>query len=170
MKKYYISSVKDDTDLSRYSNDFYDLVLRDRGYVFMDSSKGFTDILSTVASRDQVHIEIGIRQKKEIELLFRMLHAKYKHVSVTLHDAPFIKFPFYEFKNPILNGISKLCDRYINNFGAMDNHIRQLKSIYVLSRKGLEQTKRKYGVENVFYLPYPVGHHYADAVRKQFKD
>jgi hypothetical protein len=154
MKKYYISSVTGNTALSRYSNDFYELVLRDRGYLLMDSSKNIIEILSTISSRDQVHFEIGLGQRKEVELLLLMLKAKYKYVSVTLHDPPLIKYPFFEFKNPVLNGLSKLYDKYANNFGAADGYIRRIKSIYVLSRKGIELTKKKYKMENVYYLPY----------------
>ncbi|HMH22006.1 MAG TPA: glycosyltransferase [Puia sp.] len=158
MKKYYISSVKGNTAISRYSHDFYELVLRDKGYIFMDSSKSFTEILSAVASRDQVHIEIGSAQKKETELLFVMLKAKYKYVSVTLHDPPLI-FPFFEFRNPILNQLSRLYKRYINHSGSVDKYIGRIKSIYVVSRKSIDLVKRKYQVENVFYLPYIINPH-----------
>jgi hypothetical protein len=153
MKKYYISSLKGDTVLSRYSNDFYELVLRDKGYIFMDIAESLTDILSAVSSRDLVHIEIGT-QKKEVELLFLMLKAKYKYVSITLHDPPIIPVPMYEWKNPLLRTFARVYDRYIRRSGSAGHYIRRIRSIYVLSGENIEPIKKKYGIENVFYLPY----------------
>src|SRR5258705_13906309 len=98
MRRFYISSKSGISGISKYSRDFYELVLKERGYIFMDSAESITTILSTISSRDHIHIEIGIFQKKEIEILFTMLKANYKNVAITLHDAPLIKYPFYEFK------------------------------------------------------------------------
>lgn len=156
MNKFYISAKEGHSGISRYSHDFYRLVLKERGYEFIDSGEPITHILSLISSRDQVHIEIGIFQKKEIEILFTMLRANYKHVAVTLHDAPLIKYPFYEFKNPVLNAISKLSEIYTNSFGAADRYVRKIKSIYVLTKKGMEAVKSKYKVDNVYYLPHVV--------------
>jgi glycosyltransferase involved in cell wall biosynthesis len=156
MKKYYISAKDGQSGISRYARDFYRLVLKERGYEFIDSNDKISNILSLISSRDYVHIELGIFQKKEIELLFTMLRANYKHVVVTLHDAPLIKYPFYEFKNPVLNALSKLSEVYANSFGAAQRYVKKIKAIYVLSKKGMEAVKLKYKVNNVFYLPHVV--------------
>jgi glycosyltransferase involved in cell wall biosynthesis len=120
----------------------------------MDSAESTTTILSTISSKDHVHIEIGIFQKKEIEVLFLMLGANYKHVAVTLHDAPLLKYPFHEFKHPLLNKLSKFYDKYGTRFGAIAPYLKKIKAIYVLSKKGQEAVKKRYGVEHVHYLPH----------------
>lgn len=140
--------------ICKYSRDFYELVLKEKGYEFIDSSEDITTIMTAISSRDYVHIEIGIFQKKEIEILLLMLKANYKNVSVTLHDAPLIKYPFHEFKDPLLNGFSKLYDRYINNFSAAIPLVKKIKSIYVLSRRGADAIKNRYHINNVYYLPH----------------
>jgi glycosyltransferase involved in cell wall biosynthesis len=153
-KKFYISSFNGPSGICKYSRDFYELILKERGYIFLDSAMKIPVILSAVASRDHVHIEIGIFQKKEIEILFTMLRANYKNVVVTLHDAPLIKYPFYEFKNPLLNGLSKAIDQLRNGSGALRSYAKKIKSIYVLSRKGQEAVRKKYGIDNVYFLPH----------------
>src|SRR5215471_2018687 len=156
MKKFYISSIKGNSGISKYSQDFYQLVLKDKGYIYMDSGEDLITILSTISSRDQVHIEVGIFQQKEIEILFTMLRANYRNITVTLHDPPLVRYPFYQFKNNILNNISKLYDKYANSSGAAKPYIRKIKTIYALSKKGVESIKKKYGVSNVCYLPHIV--------------
>jgi glycosyltransferase involved in cell wall biosynthesis len=154
MKNFYLSSITGMSGICKYSRDFFELVLKPKGYQFIDSSEDTTTIMSAISSRDYVHIEIGIFQKKEIEILLLMLKANYKNVSVTLHDAPLVKYPFHEFKDPLLNGFSKLYDRYINNFSSAIPLVKKIKSIYVLSRKGEEAIKKRYHIDNVYYLPH----------------
>ena len=153
MKNFYISSKNGDSGIFKYSQDFYELILKEKGYIFVDSKQSVSTILSLISSKDHVHIELDIFQKNEIEIFFLMLKANYRHVSVTLHDAPLIKYPFYEFKNPLLNTISRLYDKYFNNFRMAITYMKKIKAIYVLSKKGLEAVRRKYHVENVYLLP-----------------
>lgn len=158
MRNFYISSKDGASGICNYSSDFYERALKGKGYVFMDSIHSISEILSAVSSKDNVHIEIAIAQKKEIEILFLMLKANYRHVSVTLHDAPLIKYPFYEFKNPFLNSLSKFYDKYFTGFRLVIPYIKKLKAIYVLSQKELNVVKKTYRVENVYLLGIPIDH------------
>ncbi len=155
MKKYYVGPLTGNTEISRYANDFYKLVLQDRGYILIDSgAKSIVEMLSIISSRDQVHIEIS-GQKKEMDLLALMLNARYKYVSITLHNPMQAKFRFYELKNSLLDKLSRIYDRNT----AAAKYLRQVQSIYVLSRKGMEDMQRKYKIDNVSYLPYIVNQH-----------
>ena len=154
MKNFYVSSIDGNSGIFKYSRDFYELILKEKDYIFIDSRQSISTILSLISSKDHVHIELDIFQKKEIEILFLMLKANYKHVYVTLHDAPLLKYPFYEFKNPLLNTISRLYDKYFNNFKSAIPYIKKIKAIYVLSKKAVEAVKTKYRVENVYLLPH----------------
>lgn len=156
MKRFYISSHYGPSGISKYSKDFYNLVLKDMGYEHIDSSAHYSEIFSAVSSRDHVHIEIGVFQKKEIEILMRMIRAKYKDIAVTLHDAPLIKYPFYDFKIPLLNKASKFYDLHWDNFASLIPYVRKIRHIYVLSRKGASAVRSKYHTENVHYLPHIV--------------
>jgi glycosyltransferase involved in cell wall biosynthesis len=156
MKRFYISSHHGPSGISKYAKDFYNLVLKDMGYVHIDSSAHYSEIFSAVSSRDHVHIEIGIFQKKEIEILMRMIKAKYKHIAVTLHDAPLIKYPFHDFKLPLLNKASRFYDLHWDNFSSLIPYVSKIQRIYVLSRKGVSAVRSKYHTGNVFYLPHIV--------------
>ena len=153
MKKFYISPKEDFSEIGRYARRFYQQILAEKGYIHIDSKDSIINILSTISSKDHTHIEVGLSQKKEIDILLTMLKANYRNVSVTLHNAPFIKHPFFEFKNPLFNNISKIINKYTNSFGAPNALVKKIKSIFVLSEKETDLVKKKYGVENVYYLP-----------------
>jgi len=155
-KHYYISHFQGPSGICKYSRDFYQLVLKDIGYIFMDSAQDIIHILSTISSRDHVHIELGIFQGKEQEILFTMLRANYKNVSVTLHDPPLLKYPLYAFRNPFLHNVSKFYDVYINRLRWERPWLQKIRAIYVLSRKGQLALENKYGIDNVHYLPHVV--------------
>jgi len=155
-KFYYISHLQGSSGICQYSRDFYQLVLKDSGYIFMDSAFDIIHVLSTISSRDHVHIELGIFQEKEQEILFTMLRANYKNVSVTLHDPPLLKYPFHSFRNPFLNNVSKFYDVYVNRLRWGRSYLRKIKNIYVLSRRSRQVMMDKYRLDNVHYLPHVV--------------
>ena len=156
MKKFYISSKKGISGICKYSIDFYDLILKEKGYQFIESSDNLKDIQSIIALNDHVHIEIGMFSKNEINILFDLLKANYNNISITLHDPPLVKYPFYEFKNQFLHKVSKFYDKYFNSGGAVNKYLKKIKLIYVLSHKGMEALKNRYKIENVQYLPHIV--------------
>lgn len=156
MRKFYVSPHYGLSGISKYSRDFYNLVLKDEGYIHMDSSLPYAEIFSTISSRDHVHLEIGIFQAKEIEILMRMIRAKYRNIHVTLHDAPLLKYPLHDFKNSLLNKVSKFYDLHWDSFSGSMKYIKKISRIYVLSKKGAQAVARKYMTENVSYLPHVV--------------
>ncbi|MEO6230485.1 MAG: glycosyltransferase [Ferruginibacter sp.] len=142
--------------ISKYSYDFFELVLKEKGYIFLNSEEGMTTILTRVSSRDHVHIEIGIFQEKELEILMAMLNANYKNIAVTLHDPPLFKYPFVVFQNPLLNKISKFYDVYLNRFRQSKKYIEKIKYLYVLTHRGVKEIKSTYKTDNVYYLPHVI--------------
>lgn len=156
MKNYYIADLEGTSGISRYASDFYNLVLKKDEYRYVSAQENIPDILSLVSSRDNVHIEIGIFQKNEIEILLRMLDSGYRNVSVTLHDAPLLKYPFREFKTGLLNKASKFYDLYLSNFRSSIGLLRKTKAVYVLSQRAYHALQTKYQLANVHYLPHIV--------------
>ncbi len=154
MNYFYISSGSGKEGISAYSRVFFEHILRRSGYVFLDSNTDSTYILSTITSRDHVHIEIGLFQKKETEILMMMLNANYKNISITLHDPPLLKYPLHDFSNPLLNNISKFYDKYLNGTKYLKPYFEKIRSIYVLSKKATTEMKIKFGLSNVYYLPH----------------
>ena len=155
-KYYYISSMEGPSGICKYSRDFYNLVLKEMGYIFMDSARNLIEILSVISSKDHIHIELGIFQEKEIEILFTMLRANYRNISVTLHDPPLLRYPYHRFRHPFLNKISKFYDLYCNHFRASRPWLNKIKYIYVLSQAGQQLLRDKFKLGNVYYLPHVV--------------
>lgn len=155
-KKFYISSFTGSSGICKYSYDFYHLVLSGLEYEHVSSDLSYAEILSKVASRDEVHVELGIFQRREVELVMRMIKAGYKNVTVTLHDPPLVKYPYYQSSVPILDKAFRFYDVSWDNFARMMPVVQKLKRIYVLSRKGAILVRSKYHVNKVFYLPHIV--------------
>lgn len=156
MKKYYISMTDGESGICKYSRDFYQLVLKQRDYIFVDSRTDAIDVLSLITSRDHVHFEIGIFQRAEIHLLLTMLRANYRNIAVTLHDAPLLKYPVSDFGNPILNNLSKFADIHLTRFRLAARYMNKINTVYVLSQKGVDLVKRTYDIDNVFHLPHVI--------------
>lgn len=154
MNKYYISCFSGKSGIAHYSRDFYNLILKDKGYQHIDSSRPLSSILSMISSRDIVHIEIGIFLKREQEILFSMIRGNYKQLSVTLHDAPILKYPFREYKQGWLNKLSKIVDRVGGRNQEIRKYLEKLKSIYVLTHLGEQTLKHKFQLTNVRFLPH----------------
>lgn len=155
-KKFYISSFTGSSGICKYSHDFYHLVLSELDYEHVSSDLSYAEILSKVASRDEVHVELGIFQRREIELVMRMVKAGYKNVSVTLHDPPLVKYPYYESRVPILDKAFRFYDVSWDNFASMMPVVQKLKKVYVLSKKGVSLVRSKYHVSKVNFLPHIV--------------
>lgn len=156
MKKYYISSFHGQSGICKYSKDFYELVLKQKGYILIDSREDQSTIFSTIFLSDLVHIEIGIFQTKEIAILMAMLDSGYNNISVTLHDAPLLKYPFHTFSNILLNKLSKFYDIYIDQFSRALPYLKKIKCIYVLSCKALVLMQSRYQISNLHFLPHVI--------------
>ncbi len=156
MKNFYIGSKTGDSGICKYTYDFFELFLKQKDYRFLDTHNDFNNIISKLSINDKIHLEIGLFQKKEIKILLYLLKLQYKNITITLHDPPLFKFPFYEFKNSFLNKISKFFDLYFNSFNAINPYLKNIKYIYVLSQKGVNIVKNKYNLKNVLYLPHIV--------------
>jgi glycosyltransferase involved in cell wall biosynthesis len=156
MKYFYISSITGRSGICKYSLDFYEFILKPRGFIFIDSSMHLSEIFTKISSRDYVHIETGIFQTREIEILFLMLNANYGNVSITLHDAPLLTYPFKKYNSPLLNNFSKFYDRYIVHHKNAIPFIKKIKNIYVLTKQGAAVTRKVYKTDNVCFLPHIV--------------
>ncbi len=156
MKKFYISKREGESGIYKYSCDFYDLLLKEKGYIFLESDTPLSLVLSLIDISDAVHIEIGIFLTEETDILFTLIRKGYKNISITLHDAPLIKFPFSRFKNEFLNNVSKAYDFYITNFYYQKKYLRKIKCIYVLTHMGTNLMRSEYKLNNIHYLPHIV--------------
>ena len=154
MRYYYISEKAGNSGISKYARDFYELVLKEKGYEFVDAGEPAASIMAGISPEDRVHFELGIFQTRELKILFVLLKNGYENIAVTLHDPPLLKYPYYSFRNGLLNKVSKFYDIHISGFRESRKYIRKIKFIYVLSQKGFQAVQHRYKTSNVFYLPH----------------
>jgi glycosyltransferase involved in cell wall biosynthesis len=152
MRKFHVGPFNGQSGISKYASDFYDLVLSDRGYIALDTDNA----LQTITNDDVVHIEIGTFCDPEIDLLYLLLDRGHKKIDVTLHDAPFIKWPYYKFRNRLVNNFSKFVHLYLRNFFIGDSVFKRIRRIYVLTHRGFALMRSRYGISNVAYIPHIV--------------
>jgi glycosyltransferase involved in cell wall biosynthesis len=113
-------------------------------------------LLDKLGENTYFHLELGAGQFPERDLLIKLIHYGFKNINITLHDPPFLTFPFYRFSIPLLNQPSRGFDWYFNTFGATKRVLIKCRNIYVLSQKGKRSVESRYGLTNVQYIPHIV--------------
>ncbi len=156
MSKFYICNTENRSGISRYAEDFYNLILAPNSYVHLQPSDVDQHFLDKLGANTYFHLELGAGQFPECDLLIKLIDYGFKNINITLHDPPFLTFPFYRFNIPLLNQLSRGFDWYFNTFGATKRVLKKCGNIYVLSQKGRRSVKCRYGLTNVRCIPHIV--------------
>ncbi len=154
MKQFYICKVHGQSGIARYAEDFFRLVLAPRSYEHVAPGNISAKMLEGLNPASQFHLELGASQHEELAVLLMLLDLGFRNISVTLHDPPFITFPYYRFHNVVLNRFSRAFDWYFNTFGANRRVLSKCRNVFVLSKRGEEMLKSRYGLNNVHYIPH----------------
>jgi glycosyltransferase involved in cell wall biosynthesis len=156
MKKFYVASFNEDSGISKYSKVFYQRILHDKGFIHLEPSLGRVELMTRMASRDHIHLEIGIFQRQSVDLLMAMVAAEYQHLSITLHDPPLLRYPFKTWPMPLMNQVAKFVDRFVFDFGHNVRVLEKLRTVFVLSKHAASLMRIQYGLKNICYLPHLV--------------
>lgn len=154
--KYYICETNSKSGIARYAEDFYACVLAPKGYVLASPRAITSDFLSTCEPETIFFIELGASQYAEKEALLRIIRSGFSNIRITLHDPPFVTFPYFKFKSPLLNRISRGIDYYLGGFGMASRALRRCQIIYVLSNRGEILLRTRYGNLNVVRIPHVI--------------
>jgi glycosyltransferase involved in cell wall biosynthesis len=154
MKKFHVASFSKHSGISKYASDFFDFVLRGRGYVRLDYGQLGSSGENAIGFDDLVHLEIGINEEAEIGLLYRLIKRGHKKIDVTLHDPPFIKWPYFSFDNRLMNSAAKFIQLYLKNLWIGESVFHNVRRFFVLTQRGCGIMRSRYGLENVFFLPH----------------
>lgn len=156
MRKFHIASFSGRSGISHYGKCFFDLIFSARGYEKLDSESCDINTIDEIRPDDMVHIEIGVNEAASISALYRLLDRDCRNVTVTLHDPPFISWPYFRFHSRPLNALSKFTHLYLRNFGIGEGYLKRISKVFVLTHAGVKATVSRYGLTNVFYLPFLV--------------
>lgn len=154
--KYHVCNVASKSGVARYADDFFRVVLQKNGFSQIYPEHVTNEWLAKVPVDSVFHIELGGGQFAERNTLIRLIGRGFKKVDVTIHDAPWVTFPFYHSEYSILNQISKAFDWYLNTAGAAGRLLKRCRRVYVLSRQGKMLLENRYGLTNVHYIPHVI--------------
>jgi glycosyltransferase involved in cell wall biosynthesis len=141
--------------VSAYARKFYEHVLEPEGFqcLHFASLADFEKWQRGRAREQHFHIEIAVGTHAERSILWALLH-RGATVDITLHDPPFIAFPYYRNSNRWLNQASKLAQISLPQrlFGLA--RVRRIRRIFVLSLAGCARTLAVYPGAAVRLLPF----------------
>ncbi len=154
--KYYVCETASRSGIARYAEDFYEGVLKGKGYTHVSPARITPHFLNGCHSDTRFFVELGAGQYAEKGAL-RMIQEKgFSRVSVTLHDPPFINFPFFEVRGRWLNKLSRAVDWYFNTFGMTRAVLKKCETIYVLSQRGRQLLRDRFGGLDAQCIPHIV--------------
>lgn len=154
ISKYYIYKTKTKSGITHYADDFYAVVLKERGFIQIDIEAVNNQWLGNLSRETVFHIELGNGQFAARDTLILLLKNGFFNVDVTVHDAPWITFPFYSSNCNFINQVSKAFDWYLSTFGVTGRCLKKCRHVYVLTQKGKSLLEKRHGLANVQYIPH----------------
>lgn len=152
--KYYICETNSRSGIARYAEDFYACILSTKGYVLISPRDVTAEFLCVCEPETTFFIELGAGQYAEKEALMRIIISGFVNIRATLHDPPFLTFPYFNFRNDLLNRVFRGVDYYLGGFGMASRALRRCQRVYVLSSRGEMRLRRRYKNLNVVLIPH----------------
>lgn len=156
LKKIYIApDFRAHSGVSAYARNFFEHVLEPLGFehrVF-DSPAEFDAWYGAGDPADRFHVEIAVGTHTERQILLSLLR-RGAVVDITLHDPPYLAFPWYRSANRVVNQISKLAQIALPQTLFGQKWAQRIRRIYVLSQAGCRRTRKAYPAATVRYLPF----------------
>lgn len=154
--KFHICNIASKSGIADYANDFFRVVLQKNGFSQISPESVTTEWVKTLSKDSIFHIELGSGQFAERDALICLIENGFKEVDVTIHDAPWVTFPFFHCDYSIINQISKAFDWYLNTAGAAGRLLKLCRHVYVLSQKGKILLEKRHGLTHVRYIPHVI--------------
>jgi glycosyltransferase involved in cell wall biosynthesis len=151
--RYYVCNTEGKSGIAQYAIDFHNLVLGPLGYALVEPKSITRSFLTACSAASIFHIELGGTQFEERDALLRILGAGHRNVDATLHDPPFLTFPFFSFRSPLLNRLSRGVDWYLGTFGIQRRYLNQLRRVFVLSDRGAASLRQS-GAKHIERIPH----------------
>lgn len=139
--------------IARYARDFHELVLSPLGYELISPCMVNIKWISEQPHDTRWHLQLGAMQFEERKALSKLYKAGARNIDATLHDPPFLTFPYIPFSSPLLMKLSRGIDWYLGSFGMQQRALRRLDKVFVLTEKGRVATEKIRG-SAVFQIPH----------------
>jgi glycosyltransferase involved in cell wall biosynthesis len=157
MRKLYVCSTRSRSGIARYAESFYRVALRDAGYTHLEPDDVSSEMSrpGTAAGTTWL-LELGAHQYRERDAFVALVRSGHGNVDVTLHEPPFLTFPFFHFDGAIANRISRGVDWYLDTLGWQTHYMRKARRVFVLSQRGAEWVRARRGISTVNVMPHVV--------------
>ncbi len=141
--------------VSAYARNFFHHVLQPQGFKHLkvESLDQFEKWRSVQSGPCRYHLEIASGTHLERAILRLLLKAD-AIVDITLHDPPYIAFPYYRAASRWLNQLSKLAQVLLPQHLFGLEQARHIRRIFTLSEKGRARTALAYPGAIVRTLPH----------------
>ncbi|MBB3880140.1 glycosyltransferase family 4 protein [Sphingomonas pseudosanguinis] len=153
--KIHICTTHSRSGITDYARIFHEKVLASKGYILTDP-QDIIDAIGKIPKGAQFHVQLGIFQHRERIAITRLLQAGYANIDVTIHDPPFVTFPYFQFNSPLLMRLSRGMDWYLGAFGTQRRMIEKLRRVFVLSEGGRARVLALAPRANVIVIPHIV--------------
>lgn len=153
MPSFHICETDSISGIAKYARDFHELVLRPLGYELISPRMVDAEWISKQPEDTRWHLQLGAMQFAELKVLSRLYKAGARNIEATLHDPPFLTFPYVPFSSPLMMKLSRGFDWYLGSFGLQQRALRRLDKVFVLTEKGRVATERMRG-SAVYQIPH----------------
>ncbi|MFA7403367.1 MAG: glycosyltransferase [Pelobacteraceae bacterium] len=156
MGKYHICNTNSNSGIVSYGDDFFRIVLQNKGFCQISPENITREWLKTLSKNTAFHVELGSSQFSGRNALICLIDCGFENIDVTIHDAPWVTFPFYHSRYALLNQLLKAFDWYFNTAGATKRLLKRCRHVYVLSQLGKTLLEQRHKLTNVLYLPHVI--------------
>lgn len=159
VRAFHVCRTDSRSGVARYALDFHEHVLEPLGYELVaprDVTPAWLAGLSG-GGRDRAvfHVQLGAMQFDERRALSALWRAGFAKVDATLHDPPFLTFPYFAFGSELATRLSRGFDWYLGSLGIQARALRRLRRVYVLTEKGRRVLVAR-GAADVRRIPHVV--------------
>lgn len=159
MKKYYVCrDFSDSCGISKYGLNFYNNILKPRGYELIHLQEGFDclSLLEAIDNSDTIWFEIGLGSTRELNFFKKIVKKGNKNTIVTIHDAPFLEYPIIKSNFYLLNVFFKILQIIFlrKPFDFFYNYLSRTKYIFTLNPKGKLLLEQRFKLKNVISIKH----------------
>lgn len=157
MHRFHVGDTRGRSGIARYTEVFHRVALADAGYTHLQPDQAAAAMAATRGGQDATwHLQLGANQVGELAAYRQLVRAGCTRIDVTLHEPPFLAFPFFRFGSHRANTLSRGFDWYLDSLGIQRRLLRASRRIFVLSRKGAEALRQRHGIDRAVVIPMAV--------------
>lgn len=148
----HICTTQSNSGITAYARDFHRLVLEPEGYMLVDPEEAV--LRGPMARSTSFHVQLGVFQHRERLAMSRLMRDGFTEIDATIHDPPFLTFPYFQFRSSTMMRLSRGLDWYLKSLGLQRRALERLRRVFVLSEHGRDALLRLAPRANAVVIPH----------------